>query len=293
MRVLAVPNWSFGRDKALLRAFRDTLADRGLAVHYNASELDHNRTVTAFSGEASAVNEGLLALCDLAFPACDLGRHAGSFPRTGALDLCPLIPLERDATGFDFEAMQPQVDALAKEIAKRHELPVYLFGKSDHGRNEAELARIAEGGFGGLWDRELDPDFGPRTVHPRLGVSILGARDFFATIHIDLKPELLEKAKVIVEEIHALRQEGDPRFLGVQALATPIPTYEAVQVCLSAGLPDLTPLDPIVEYVVKRGLKSDLVMTHIELVGAIRPQDLEASTYFPHKPEQVVEVALV
>ena len=44
MRILTVPNWSFGRDKDLLRRFEDTLTEANVTLHYLASDVDHNRT---------------------------------------------------------------------------------------------------------------------------------------------------------------------------------------------------------------------------------------------------------
>lgn len=59
MHVLTVPNWSFGRERGLLREVVDLLDAAPVRVHFAEADIDHNRTVTAFSGEPSAVRETL------------------------------------------------------------------------------------------------------------------------------------------------------------------------------------------------------------------------------------------
>src|ERR1041385_4881036 len=93
MRLLTVPNWSFGRDRDLLNRFREELEGDQVTLHYLQSDLDHNRTVSAFSGEEETVFSTLERLCELAFDRIDLNHHVGVHPRIGALDVCPFVPL--------------------------------------------------------------------------------------------------------------------------------------------------------------------------------------------------------
>ncbi|MEJ5170254.1 MAG: hypothetical protein WHU10_04640, partial [Fimbriimonadales bacterium] len=83
MRLTTVPNWSFGRDRDLLRRMRDVLDDSGARVHFAESDPDHNRTVTAFTHDAERLKDVLLRLCELAFDRIDLNRHVGVHPRIG------------------------------------------------------------------------------------------------------------------------------------------------------------------------------------------------------------------
>jgi glutamate formiminotransferase len=80
MRLLAVPNWSFGRGPTLLGSFEDALAKADVKVHYARSDVDHNRTVTAFSGDEEAVDTALRSLCELAFGWIDMTHHQGVHP---------------------------------------------------------------------------------------------------------------------------------------------------------------------------------------------------------------------
>src|SRR5580658_1670894 len=168
MRLLAVPNWSFGRNQVLLRSFRDILESHALVIHYCAGDVDHNRTVTAFSGSEEAVGDALMDLCEVAFDVIDLNRHVGVHPRVGALDVCPFVLLEGDL----LEALA-MAERTASKIAAKFDLPVFLYEKSERGRHESDLPSLRRGGFGSLAGQELNPDFGPTHAHPRLGVAIV------------------------------------------------------------------------------------------------------------------------
>lgn len=288
MRLLAVPQWSFGRNKLLLRAFREALEELPVTAHYCESDVDRNRTATAFSGTDSQVAEALLRLCEQAFPAIDLNRHTGTYPRTGALDVCPIIPLDSKDVGQTAKDLQGFVEALAGQIADAWELPVYLYEKSDRGRSESELPALWQGGFGGLFDHPLNPDFGPNAMHSQLGIAIMGIRDFLVEFNVDLKPENLPAVEGIATEIRELRREGDARMLGVRAIGLPAPSMGEVQLSITATLPNLTPIDPIIEYVIERSRLLDMAVTTAGLVGAIRPRDMEGATRFAVRREQII-----
>lgn len=284
MQVLTVPNWSFGRDSDLLRKFRDVLELYGVHVYYVASDADHNRTVTAFSGEAREVGAALFDLCEMAFPRIDLNRHVGVHPRIGALDVCPFVT----PWGCVPEEMQSWVDSVAEQIAEAFEVPVFLYEKSEKGRHEADLPSLRKGGFGALLERELYPDFGPSEAHHRLGASVLGWRDFLIAMNIEFESDDVVFARSLAKRVRTLRAEGDPRFLGVRALGLPLPSKGHCQLSLNLTLPDLTPVDPVIEWVYEQAVARSLRVVGPELIGVIRDVDMEHATRLPVQREQVV-----
>jgi glutamate formiminotransferase len=290
MRVLASPNWSFGRDRRLLSDCRDVLADLGLTIHYAESDIDQNRTVTAFSGEQERVESAVLALCDRILPVIDLNRHAGVYPRIGGLDVCPLIALEVPKTRLRAQKLKEWAESLGSTIAERFEIPVFLYEKSERGRSESELHNLRKGGFGGLLDLELRPDFGPTSAHPNLGVTYLGFRDFMMIVNVNLSLPDPTVAKRIAQRVRELRSEGDPRMLGVRALGLPLASRDLSQVSLKFTLPDLTPIDPVLEYVALVADSMGIDVAYDELVGVIRDSDLPTATRLHPRPEQVVTV---
>jgi glutamate formiminotransferase/glutamate formiminotransferase/formiminotetrahydrofolate cyclodeaminase len=104
----------------------------------------------------------------------DLRQDRGSHPHVGALDVAPVVYLDRAGRGAACaEAL------VAGEELGREGLAVFLYGELAGGRTRAELRR---GGLAGLAARvaagEIAPDFGPAgAIDPRAGGSGPGALD--------------------------------------------------------------------------------------------------------------------
>lgn len=319
MRVLTVPNWSFGRNVDLLNRFWELLDDAEVEIHFLQSDVDHNRTVSAFSGESSSVFEVLEKLCELAFDRIDLNSHVGVHPRIGALDVCPFVLLprvvtrelstypgetsgEHEAYELSPESTQPdperaadarqllaEVESFSAKIAGRFSLPVFLYEKSERGRHEADLPSLRKGGFGGLIGTELNPDFGPSRAHPQLGVTVVGVRDFLIALNINLGIADPAIARTIAREVRDLRSSGDHRFLGVRALGFPLASQGLSQVSLNLTLPDISEVDPIIEWVTAHAVSRGTRVTSTELIGVIRRRDLETATRLKIKDAQIVD----
>lgn len=288
MRLLTVPNWSFGRDRDLLERFREILttpSDEGevLTLHYLAGDVDHNRTVSAFSGSPDLVFSRLEWLCEEAFPRIDLNRHVGVHPRIGALDVCPLVILDGSLSDVN-----ERIEGLASSLARRFEVPIYLYEKSEKGRHEADLPTLRRGGFGALLERTLDPDYGPTKAHERLGVTVMGARDFLIAMNVNLATEDLDVARSIARKIREKRAEGEEGFLGIRALGFPLRSQTCTQVSLNLTLPDLTPPDALIQWVGEEAMKKEVSIARTELIGVIRDSDSANATRLPIDPAQIV-----
>lgn len=284
MRILTVPNWSFGRDKDLLALYRDLLTGWDLEIHFLESDLDHNRTVSAFSGNAERVFERLERLAEAAFERIDLNRHVGVHPRIGALDVCPFIPLE--TTHYP---LRLKIEAFAERIATRFQVPVFLYEKSERGIHPLDLPSLRKGGFGGLLMRELKPDFGPSRAHPLLGASVIGWRDFLIAMNINFYAGELAHVKEIAKKMRRFRAEGDPKWQGVRALGFPLPSRDLVQVSVNITDPDQTSPDSVVRFVLDEARRFNLKHSGNELIGVLRPEDEPNCTLFPYRAEQVVQ----
>ena len=284
MHLLTVPNWSFGRSAALHRAFADALGRYPITVHYLRGDVDHNRTVSAFSGGSESVAAALLELAERAFAAIDLRQHDGAHPRIGALDVLPFVcerPEDRpEALVF--------AERFGRTLAERFELPVVLYERSERGRHEGDLPTLRKGGFKGLAGRDLRPDFGPVEAHPRLGATVVGVRDPLVALNVDLRHPMATVAKTIAREIRERRAAGDEAFLGVRALGLSLPSREMSQVSLNVTLPDLTPLDPLVEWIEARALALGVASAGPELIGVLPRGCVAGATRVPYESSQVV-----
>lgn len=246
--MLCVPNWSLVLDAALAAEARGVLSDLGLTVHDVSSDFDHGRTVTAFSGRRVAA--GVAALADLFLPRIDLSGHVGAHPRTGALDVCPLVDAD------DREVVTIGRDLLARGI------PYDLYEESNPGTTLPALRKLAQKG------------------HARWGRTVLGRRRFLIAANLNLKD--METARDLAQKIRAGREAGDPPFVGVRALAFELPSMGLAQLSLNLTRPDVAGFDGVARWTMEW---AEVLGT--ELVGVIRWEDLTRATLLNVRAEQV------
>jgi glutamate formiminotransferase / 5-formyltetrahydrofolate cyclo-ligase len=290
MRLLAVPNWSFGREKALLRRFREVLGHPAVELHYCEADIDHNRTITAFSGEEDVVSDMIFRLAMFAFDTIDLNHHVGVHPRLGALDVCPLVILDQDPAnrGVLMRALAV-AENLAGRLAASFDLPIFLYEKSERGRHEADLPSLRKGGFGALLETPLKPDFGPSGAHPRLGATVLGVRDPLIAFNVNFDTDDIDVAETLARQVRQMRVEGDERVLGVRVMGLALPSKDQTQLHFNLTLPDVTPVDPIIEWVYQQVTKVKVKIADSELIGVIRNTDVPGASRLLIRPMQIVE----
>lgn len=285
-KILTVPNWSFGRDTGLLRTFRDELESMEVDIHFLKGDVDHNRTVSAFSGSPSVVREALMRLSRIALPGIDLNRHMGCHPRIGALDVCPFIPW----TEPDPEFMNSWVDSISQEFADEFEIPVFLYEKSEKGRHSKELPALRKAGFGGLLDQELSPDFGPTRTHKYNGVTVMGWRSFLIALNVNLMEDSPTVAQNLAQKIRIRRQDGDLLFKGVRSLGFALTSRRRSQVSMNLTKPDETYCDQIIEWVFNSARRAGAMPEEPELIGVIRVKDMEHATHIRPMKSQILEM---
>jgi glutamate formiminotransferase / 5-formyltetrahydrofolate cyclo-ligase len=229
--LLAVPNVSEGRDRAALDAIE---AAFGSAILHRSSDPDHNRAVFTLRGEPGTLAGHVLRGARAAIERIDLSRHEGVHPRVGAIDVAPIVYLDRAQRGAACAEALVLADLLGHELG----LPVFLYGALAGGRTRAELRRA------GLQERleagELAPDAGRPRLHPTAGAVLVAARPPLAAFNVELAPPAtLDQAK----EIAALIRD---RLPGVKALGLRLERAGVVQV--STNVEDLdrtTPADVV------------------------------------------------
>jgi glutamate formiminotransferase len=189
----------------------------------------------------------------------DIRRHEGAHPRVGAIDVAPIVYLDREQRG----AAVAEALILADRLADELRLPVYLYGMLAGGRTRAELRK---GGPEALIAR-TPPDAGPRELHPTAGATLVAARPPLAAFNVELNASL-ETAREIAARIRA------PGGLeGVRALGLRLERQGIVQV--STNIEDLdrtTPADVVAA-----------ISRHAEVTGAelVAPAPRSAFESFP------------
>jgi glutamate formiminotransferase len=241
--LLAVPNFSEGRDDATIDAIGQALTAGEPGVYLLAThhDPDHNRCVFTLAGEPGALAPALLAGARVAVERIDLRTHEGVHPHVGALDVAPLVHL----TDADRGAACAEALVTADLLARHLDLPVLLYGALAEGRTRAELRR---GGPAELARRlagaELQPDFGPSRAHPSAGSTLLAARPPLVAFNVTLRPPAtLEQARGIAARIREGGAEGLP---GLKAIGLQLARQQEVQVSMNVERPDLTSLRDVV-----------------------------------------------
>ena len=93
-----IPNISEGRDPAVvLECINAVKNTDGITLLNFTSDIDHNRSVITFIGNANAIEKAAINLCKKTTELIDLRLHKGEHPRVGALDVLPIVPL-KDST---------------------------------------------------------------------------------------------------------------------------------------------------------------------------------------------------
>jgi glutamate formiminotransferase len=250
--LLAVPNFSEGRDDATIDAIGHALAGGGAtgagAVHLLAThrDPDHNRCVFTLAGEPGTLSAALLAGARVAVERIDLRTHEGVHPHVGALDVAPIVHLDPKQRGAACAEALVTADLLARHLR----LPILIYGALARGRTRAELRR---GGPAELARRlashDLTPDLGPRRAHPSAGATLVAARPPLVAFNVTLRPPAtLEQAREIAARI---REGGDEGLPGLRAIGLRLERQQEVQISMNVERPDLTPLRDVVQAVAR------------------------------------------
>jgi glutamate formiminotransferase / 5-formyltetrahydrofolate cyclo-ligase len=256
--LLAVPNVSEGRDRAVLDAIGAAFAAGGARVLGRHADPDHHRAVFTLAGEPGALAGAVLAGAREAVARIDLRRHDGLHPHVGAVDVAPVVFLDAASRGAACAEALVLADLLGHELG----LPVLLYGALAGGRTRAELRR---GGPTALTRRlaagELRPEFGPAAADPRSGATLVAARPPLVAFNVELAAgHGAEEARAIAARIREGGEEGLP---GVRAIGLELAARGGVaQVSLNVEDHRAVPLAAVVAAIARHA-----AVAEVELVG--------------------------
>ena len=160
-----VPNFSEGRDKAVIRQITAAIEASGgvKLLDVDPGEAT-NRTVVTFVGEPEAVVEAAFAGVKRAAELIDMRRHKGAHPRMGATDVLPLIPI----AGVTLAECAELARALARRIADELRIPTYCYEAAAFAPERKNLAVCRAGEYEALPEKLAHtasaPDFGVRPL---------------------------------------------------------------------------------------------------------------------------------
>ncbi|MEA2553805.1 MAG: glutamate formiminotransferase / formiminotetrahydrofolate cyclodeaminase [Fimbriimonadaceae bacterium] len=301
-----VPNFSEGRDPAIIRQITDAIQSvEGVKLLDVDPGRDTNRTVVTFVGAPDPVCEAAFRGAKAASELIDMGLHKGEHPRMGALDVCPLIPI----AGISMEETAELARKLAKRIGEELGSPVYLYEYSATSEERRNLANIRAGEYEGLADKLKDPhwrpDFGPATFNPKTGATVVGARDFLVAYNVNLNTTSVRRANSVafdVRERGRIKRTGDPisgdivrdphgepvyepgTLQSVKAIGWYIEEFGIAQISMNLTNIHVTPVHVAFDEVVEKAAARGIRVTGSELVGLIPLEAmLEAGRHYLRK----------
>ncbi len=293
-----VPNFSEGRDPAVIKAITDAIESvEGVWLLDVDPGKATNRTVVTFVGTPAEVVEAAFRSIKRASELIDMRRHRGEHPRIGATDVCPLIPI----AGITMEEAVQWAHRLAHRVGEELGIPVYLYEAAATAPKRCNLADIRAGEYEALPERlrqpEWRPDYGPAIFNPKAGATVIGARDFLIAYNVNLNTTSTRRANAVAfdvrEQGRVINGERIPGALKfVKAIGWHIEEYGIAQVSMNLTNIRETPIHLAFEACCESANRRGMRVTGSELVGMIPLQAmLEAGRYFLRKQQRSTGVS--
>jgi glutamate formiminotransferase len=205
----------------------------------------YNRLVVSYVGNKNSAFTAALNSAIKAIELIDMNKHKGQHPRIGAVDVVPFIPI-KNVTIKDCVDLAKR---FGETLAKRCNVPVYLYGEAASNSERSDLDGIRLGEYEKLGKMirkpERKPDFGPSFPHPTAGATITGARKVMVGFNVNLGTSDIKIAKRIAKALHS--KKGGLAF--VKAMAAEIPERNITQIGMSISDFEKTPLYRVFELI--------------------------------------------
>ena len=293
-----VPNFSEGRNREVI----DKIVSAMAAVELDGERVKvldvdpgqaTNRTVVTFVGTPAVVLEAALAGARTAKELIDMREHHGAHPRSGALDVCPLIPV----ANISLEECATLARALAKRMWEEEGIPCYCYEAAAFTPERKNLAVCREGEYEALPEKMNDekrrPDFGPAAFDEnvaKVGASNVGARNFLIAVNFNLNTTSTRRAMAVAFDVRekgrkarennsltgkVLKDEqGNEIWIpgtlkGTKAIGWFIDEYGIAQVSMNITDIEATPLHIAFEEVSRAAAARGMRVTGAEIVGLV------------------------
>ncbi len=293
-----VPNFSEGRNREVI----DKIVSAMAAVEMDGEKVKvldvdpgqaTNRTVVTFVGTPAVVLEAALAGARTAKELIDMREHHGAHPRSGALDVCPLIPV----ANISLEECATLARSLAKRMWEEEGIPCYCYEAAAFTPERKNLAVCREGEYEALPEKMNDekrrPDFGPAAFDEnvaKVGATNVGARNFLIAVNFNLNTTSTRRAMAVAFDVRekgrkarennsltgkVLKDEqGNEIWIpgtlkGTKAIGWFIDEYGIAQVSMNITDIDATPLHIAFEEVSRAAAARGMRVTGAEIVGLV------------------------
>lgn len=278
--VLAVPNFSNGRDKDVIdqvvAAIQSVPRINLVSVE---PEAEFNRTVVTLIAEPAPLKEALIKMGKISTELIDMAKQSGSHPRIGAQDTLPIFPFKnislKDTTAL--------AEEIGKEFYETTGVPVYYAGLNARTPDRTSFAYIRKGQYEGvrqlLIDIKDDParaeEFQSRKpdlsedglLNDKSGATIVSCEENGLTAYnIFLDTEDVEIAKTIAKAVRG----PSGGFSSIRAVGIKFPEHTGVVVSMNLFDCLNTPIPRVFEFCKREAERFGVAVTGSELVGPIK-----------------------
>ncbi len=273
--ILAVPNFSDGRNTEVIEAITNQLKNReGVTLVSVEPEYDFNRTVVTILGEPEPLKEALIAMAGKSYELIDMTKQKGTHPRIGGQDTIPLFPFKN----ITIEEVTALAEEIGNEIFEKYKVPVYFSAENAKTENKKTISYIRKGQYEGLKALLEDPnhpDYDERKpdlsvdgkLSPTMGATIVSAdMEGLTAYNVFLATEDVSIAKEIAKAVRG----PSGGFSTVRAVGIKFPEREGVVVSMNMFDCGQTPLYRTYELVKLEAQKYGVPVTGSELVGPVK-----------------------
>lgn len=273
--ILAVPNFSDGRNAEVIEAITNEIRNRdGVKLVSVEPEHDFNRTVVTILGEPQPLKEALIAMAGKSYELIDMTKQKGTHPRIGGQDTIPLFPFKN----ITIEEVTELAEEIGNEIFEKYKVPVYFSAENAKTEGKKTISFIRKGQYEGLKELLEDPnhpDYEARKpdlsvdgkLSPTLGATIVSADlEGLTAYNVFLATEDVSIAKEIAKAVRG----PSGGFSTIRAVGIKFPEREGVVVSMNMFDCGQTPLYRAFELVKLEAQKYGIPVTGSELVGPVK-----------------------
>lgn len=156
--VLAVPNFSDGRNKAAIEEIVAAVqAVETVKIVAVEPEFNFNRTVLTYICEPQFVKEAMVTMAGAVYKHVDMTVQKGDHPRIGALDTAPVFPLQN----IEIEEVKALAEEIGQALFDTYQTPVYFSGlnaRTDFKKSNTNIRKGQYEGLKALLEDENHPD---------------------------------------------------------------------------------------------------------------------------------------
>lgn len=301
--ILAVPNFSNGRDEDVINAIVEEVRKvEGVKLISFEPEHDFNRTVVTCIGEPGPLKEAMLNMAAKSYELIDMREQEGTHPRIGAQDTIPLYPFKN----IELVEVQELAEDIAKELYAKHEVPIFFSGVNSRDERRTALGYIRKGQYEGLRDllkdtnnpdrEERKPDISKDgMLSDTKGATIVSAdNEGLTAFNVFLGTEDLSIAKQIGKAVRG----PSGGFSTIRAVGLKFPEHTGVVVSMNMFDCGKTPIYRAINFVKSEAARYGVSVIGTELVGPVKLDYLLNSLEYymgleGFSKEQILEVHLM